>query len=429
MQEEKVLEVQAVEDSAREEKTKEEKPLKGKVVREITKEKDASREKEMARDTGKEIRDTREPKEERPEKKESRDAREEKDDPFLRALKMVAPGTPLREGLESIMRAKMGALIVIGDTPEIMSISDGGFYIDAEFTPAALYELAKMDGAIILSQDARRILYANTQLVPDAAIPSVETGIRHRTAERVARQTGALVIAISQRRGVITLYKGSIRYILQDINVLVSKANQAIQTLEKYKGVLDKALVNLTALEFEDLVTVYDVARVIQRGEMVLRIVRELQTYISELGVEGRLVTMQAEELVANVEEELLSVIQDYYAGGDRTPQEIEQSLRQWSSEELLDLTNISRAVGYGSTAGVLDLNIYPRGYRVLKKIPRLPAQIIENLIGTFKNLQNILKASIEELDDVEGIGEVRARAIRNGLRRLQEQVMLDRYI
>ncbi|MGB9791347.1 MAG: DNA integrity scanning diadenylate cyclase DisA [Thermacetogeniaceae bacterium] len=364
--------------------------------------------------------------------KESRDAkesREERDEALLRALKMVAPGTPLREGLESIMRAKMGALIVIGDTPEIMSISDGGFYIDAEFTPAALYELAKMDGAIILSQDAKRILYANTQLIPDPAIPSVETGIRHRTAERVARQTGALVIAISQRRGVITLYKGSIRYILQDINGLVAKANQAIQTLEKYKGVLDKALVNLTALEFEDLVTVYDVAKVIQRGEMVLRVVRELQTYISELGVEGRLVTMQAEELVANVEEELLSVIQDYYAGGDKTPQEIEQSLRQWPSEDLLDLTNISRAIGYGSAAGVLDLNVYPRGYRILKKIPRLPAQVIENLISTFKNLKNILNASIEELDDVEGIGEVRARAIRNGLRRLQEQVMLDRYI
>lgn len=409
MQEEKALEleVQAVEESVREEKAKEEKPAKARAVREAPKEKDAGRERETS----------------------GKDGREERDDALLKALKMVAPGTPLREGLESIMRAKMGALIVIGDTPEIMSISDGGFYIDAEFTPAALYELAKMDGAIILSQDAKRILYANTQLIPDPAIPSVETGIRHRTAERVARQTGALVIAISQRRGVITLYKGCIRYILQDINVLVSKANQAIQTLEKYKGVLDKALVNLTALEFEDLVTVYDVAKVIQRGEMVLRVVRELQTYISELGVEGRLVTMQAEELVANVEEELLSVIQDYYAGDDKTPQEIEQSLRQWPSEDLLDLTNISRAIGYGSAAGVLDLNVYPRGYRILKKIPRLPAQIIENLISTFKNLKNILNASIEELDDVEGIGEVRARAIRNGLRRLQEQVMLDRYI
>lgn len=429
MKEEQVLEEQAREDKAREEKVKDERPLKGKGPKEPPKEKESAREKEGVKETGREPKDSRESREERPEKKESRDAREERDDALLKALKMVAPGTLLREGLESILRAKMGALIVIGDTPEILNLSEGGFYLDTEFTPPALYELAKMDGAIILSQDARRILYANTQLIPDAQIHSVETGIRHRTAERMARQTGALVIAISQRRSVITLYKGSLRYILQDINVLISKANQAIQTLEKYKGVLDKALVNLTALEFEDLVTVYDMAKVIQRGEMVLRVVRELENYICELGVEGRLVTMQAEELVANVEEELINVIQDYYVGGDKTAQEIKQSFKNWSSEDLLDLTSISRAVGYGATSGVLDLNIYPRGYRILQKIPRLPAQIIENLIHTFKNLQNIVKASIEELDDVEGIGEVRARAIRNGLRRLQEQVMLDRYI
>ncbi|MDH7577113.1 MAG: DNA integrity scanning diadenylate cyclase DisA [Bacillota bacterium] len=372
------------------------------------------------------MKEAREGKEERPEKKETR---EERDDSLLKALKMVAPGTPLREGLESILRAKMGALIVIGDSLEILSLVEGGFQIDTEFTPPSLYELAKMDGAIVLSHDTRRILYANAQLIPDPLIPSVETGIRHRTAERVARQTGALVIAISQRRGVITLYKGTLRYSLRDISVILAKANQAIQTLEKYKGVFDKAVLNLTALEFEDLVTVYDVTKVVQRGEMVMRIVRELQNYIGELGVEGRLVAMQVEELVANVEEELHHVIQDYYVGEDRAPLEEKHFFANWSQDELLDLTNISRALGYGAAASVLDLTVYPRGYRILQKIPRLPLPIIENLIQTFSNLQNIIKASIEELDDVEGIGEVRARAIKNGLRRLQEQVMLDRYI
>jgi diadenylate cyclase len=348
---------------------------------------------------------------------------------FLDVLKLVAPGTPLREGLESILRARMGALIVVGDSQEILDLVEGGFRIDTDFTPANLYELAKMDGAIILSSDAKRILYANAQLIPDPTIPSSETGIRHRTAERVARQTGALVIAISQRRSVITLYKGVVRYILQDIAVILSKANQAIQTLEKYKGVFDKALLNLTALEFEDLVTVYDVCRVVQRGEMVMRIVRELQNYIGELGTEGRLVKMQVEELVSNVEEELLHVIQDYYVGEDKDALEIRQAFASWTSEELLDLTNISRALGYGAAASSLDLNVYPRGYRLLQKLPRLPFPIIENLVQTFGNLQNIVKASIEELDDVEGIGEVRARSIKNGLRRLQEQVMLDRYL
>lgn len=411
------------EDQVQEEKGREEKPQKSRGAREPLREKELLKEKDPkekeAREAGKEVKEAREAREERP----------EKDDGLLKALKMVAPGTPLREGLESILRAKMGALIVIGDSLEILSLVEGGFQIDTEFTPPSLYELAKMDGAIVLSHDARRILYANAQLVPDPLIPSVETGIRHRTAERVARQTGALVIAISQRRSVITLYKGAIRYSLRDIGVILAKANQAIQTLEKYKGVFDKAVLNLTALEFEELVTVYDVARVVQRGEMVMRIVRELQNYIGELGTEGRLIAMQVEELAANVEEELLHVIRDYHVGEVQGPLEDRQFFASWSPEELLDLTNISRALGYGAAASVLDLTVYPRGYRILQKIPRLPYQIIENLIQTFHNLQNILKASIEELDEVEGIGEVRARAIKNGLRRLQEQVMLDRYI
>jgi diadenylate cyclase len=409
------------EEQLQEEKVKEEKP-KGKAIRE----KDATREKEVAREQVKESKELREVSAEHQERKEQRDDR---DDGLIKSLKMLAPGTQLREGLENILRAKTGGLIVVGESPEVMALVEGGFHIDTDFSPPALYELAKMDGAIILSQDARRILYANTQLLPDPCIPSIETGIRHRTAERVARQTGVLVIAISQRRGVISMYRGATRYSLQDINVIISKANQAIQTLEKYKGVLDKALVNLTALEFEDLVTVYDVAKVVQRGEMVLRIVRELENYISELGTEGRLVTMQAEELVANVDEELLHVVQDYQVGDNKNAEEIKQVFSNWSSDELLDLSNISRALGYGANATVLDLPVYPRGYRLLQKIPRLPILIIENLVGTFKNLQNVLKASIEELDEVDGIGEARARAIRNGMRRMQEQVMLDRYM
>jgi len=393
----------------KDDKGKEDKASKGKE----------SKEKEAA---GREIRDD---KPDKPDKKEEK----KEDDGMLTALKLVAPGTALREGLDSILRAKTGALIVIGDSPDVLRLVEGGFQIDSEFSAPGLYELAKMDGAIVLSHDARRILYANAQLIPEASIPSAETGIRHRTAERVARQTGTLVIAISQRRGVITLYRGINRYSLQDISVILSKANQAVQTLEKYKRVLDKALINLTALEFEDLVTVYDVAHVVQRGEMVLRVERELENYISELGTEGRLITMQVEELVANVQEELLYVIQDYYNGEEKKADDLLNAIASWPADDLLDLCNISRALGYGASTSVLDLAVHPQGVRVLQRIPRLPSPIIDNLIHTFENLQQILKASIEELDDVEGIGDVRARAIRNGLRRLQEQVMLERYM
>ncbi len=347
----------------------------------------------------------------------------------MQSLRILAPGTPLREGLENILRAKTGALIVIGDSPQVMELVEGGFEINSEFSPASIYELGKMDGAIVLSSDAKRILAANTQLIPDPGIPSVETGIRHRTAERVARQTGEMVVSISQRRSVITLYKGAMKYVLRDISVILAKANQAVQTLEKYKTVLDRALVNLSELELADMVTVYDVAKAIQRTEMVLRIVKEIERYISELGTEGRLVSMQLDELVTDVEPEGLLIIQDYCTIlHEKTPEEILQTIRNWSAEDLLDLSLISRALGFMGNVGALDQPVSPRGYRILDKVPRLPWPVIENLVQTFGTLQEILQATIEELDEVEGIGEVRARAIKEGLNRFRDQIMLDRH-
>lgn len=272
---------------------------------------------------------------------------EDRETDSWRVIRFVAPGTPLREGLENILRARTGGLIVVGDSPQVLALVDGGFHIDAEFQPSYLYELAKMDGAIILSHDARRILYANATLVPDPAIPSNETGMRHRTAERVARQTEELVIAVSQRRNIISLYRGNLRYILRDTGILLTKANQALQTLEKYRSVLSQALVNLSALELEDMVTVTDVALVLQRTELVARIVREIERYIGELGAEGRLVAMQLEELVTGVGEEGQLIIRDYLQPGDgRTPEMVTAALAA-SGGDIMDLTSIARTLGF----------------------------------------------------------------------------------
>ncbi len=345
-------------------------------------------------------------------------------------LKSLAPGTILREGLENILRAKTGALIVIGDNKEIIDLMNGGFYINVELTPSNLYELAKMDGAIILSSDEKRILYANTHLNPDPSIPSTETGIRHRTAQRVARQTGNMVISISQRRNIITLYKGWSKYILQDINKVLTKANQAIQTLEKYKTVLNQAMTSLSVLELEDLVTIYDVCVVIQRTEMVLRIANEIEKYINELGSEGRLVSMQLEELIVFVKEEGRYVIEDYRVNiGSKDIETIQAELRRLSSEELLNLSEIAEILGYTCDINTLDLPAMPRGYRILSKVPRLPHTVIENIVEYFKNFQKILKASTEELYEVDGIGEVRAKNIKDGIRRVKDQVLLDRHL
>lgn len=345
-------------------------------------------------------------------------------------LQLVAPGTPFREGLENVLRAKTGALIVVGYSPEVMEVVDGGFSINCDFSPNYLYELAKMDGAIIMSEDMRRILYANTQLIPNSSIPSIETGIRHRTAERVAKQTGKLVVSISQRRNVITLYQGNLRYSLKDMGVILTKANQAIQTLEKYKAVLSQSFTNLSALEFEELVTLQEVAHVIQRVEMVLRVKLEIKRYVNELGTEGRLISMQMDELIGGVEEDAWYLLKDYAKdNSDEKIREIRAGLRKLSSDELLDAPPIVRLIGYSQTNNMSDEAVSPRGYRLLNKIPRLPLIIMNNLVERFGRLPHILMATIEELDEVDGIGEVRARAIKDGLKRIQEQMFIDRQI
>ncbi len=344
------------------------------------------------------------------------------DKKMLSVLKMLSPGTELREGLDNILRAGTGALIVIGDSKEV---------IDIVYSPAHLYELAKMDGAIILSKDIHKILYANALLIPDPSISTTETGTRHKSAERAAKQTGEIVISISQRRNIITVYKGTQKYILQNISSILGKANQALQTLEKYKTVLEGSISNLSLLEFEDVVTLEDIARILQRSEMALRIVKEIEIYVCELGQEGRLVKMQLDELKGGIHDDLLLIIEDYLPEeATSQPSEVYEHLASMSNEDLTDVFAILRALGYYETRDTLHKNLPPRGYRLLNKIPRLPMVVISNMVKEFGSFHRILEASIEELDEVEGIGETRARTIKQGLKKIQDQLVLDnRYV
>lgn len=351
----------------------------------------------------------------------------QKDNDLMDILKIMAPGTSLRDGLENILRAKTGGLIVIGDSEEIFNIVDGGFTIDAEYSPSYVYELAKMDGAIILSGDVKKILRANAQLMPDPSVPTFETGTRHRTADRIAKQTGNIVIAISQRRNIITIYRNNIKYVLRDSSVILGKANQALQTLEKYVSVLDKVISNLNVLEFRDLVTLFDVMTAIQRTEMVMRIVWEMERYICELGNEARLISMQLNELVRYVEEDEILLIRDY-CETYMDYSEVYDQIQAMSSEDLINLDQISKVLGYTGVP-LVDTFISPRGYRMLHRIPRIPSNVIDNVVTAFKELKAVMEASYEQLDKVEGIGEARAKAIKNGLRRLREQVNIDKNI
>jgi len=342
-------------------------------------------------------------------------------------LKIMCPGTQLREGLENILRAKTGGLIVIGDDEEVMKLVDGGFYINSEYTPSYVYELAKMDGAIVITEDLKRIVCANAQLIPDSSIPTYETGTRHRTAHRVAKQTNNIVIAISQRRNIITMYRGDIKYVLRESSVILGKANQAIQTLEKYVAVLERVINNLNILEFQDLTTLFDVVTAVQRTEMVLRIVEEINMYILELGNEGRLISMQLNELIKHIERDGILLIKDYCKDVLKHAEVYEQ-IQKLNATELLDLDAISRALGYVGIP-LMDTLISPKGYRVLSKVPRIPANVIDNLIKEFKELSNIIEADIIDLDNVEGIGDARATAIKDGLKRIKEHVLLKKEI
>ena len=227
-------------------------------------------------------------------------------------LASIAPGTALRDGLERILRGRTGALIVLGSDRVVESIATGGFTLDVPFTATGLRELAKMDGGIIVDSDITRISRAAVHLMPDHTIPSEETGTRHRTAERVAKQTGFPVISVSQSMQIIAAYVGETRHVLEDSAQILSRANQALATLERYKQRLDEVSSTLSALEIEDLVTVRDVAVVAQRLEMVTRIAREIEDYVLELGTDGRLLSLQLEELITGVDSERELVIRDY---------------------------------------------------------------------------------------------------------------------
>jgi diadenylate cyclase len=357
---------------------------------------------------------------------------EKNDDELLRAaLAAVAPGTGLRDSLERILRGRTGALIVLGFDKVVDSICTGGFPIDIEFSATRLRELCKMDGAVVLDREGTRILRAATQLVPDSRIETTESGTRHRTAERVAVQTGYPVISVSQSMGVVALYVGSKRHVVEGSPTTLSRADQALQTLERYKSRLDEVTGTLSALEIEDLVTIRDVTAVLQRLEMVRRISAEIQDYVVELGTDGRLLSLQLEELIGGLGNDRELVIRDYLPAtkSDLTFEEALLNLEALNSVELLDLAAGSRAVGFQVVGDGLDAPVSPLGYRLLTKVPRLPAAIVDRLVNHFQSLQRLLAAGIEDLMTVDGVGEGRARAVREGLSRLAESSILERYV
>ncbi|MDX6702211.1 MAG: diadenylate cyclase, partial [Baekduia sp.] len=341
---------------------------------------------------------------------------------LVKALEMVAPGTALREGLDNILHAHTGGLLVIGDHDELSFLFSGGIKLDVDYTPALLYQVAKMDGGIVLNANATKIAMANVQLTPDPTVLTLETGTRHRTAERVSKQTDAVVIAISQRREVVSLYVDGAKYILEDIPVVLAKANQALATLDKYRTRLDQVSTRLTALEFEGGATLHDVLTVLQRSELVTRMAVEIERYIVELGTEGRLIEMQLEEVMVGVAADKAALIHDYLAAdSDETFAAALDQLGRMPHQDLLDFGRLAELMGYDRKLNTLDYPVSPRGFRILGRVPRLPKLVVAQIVKEFGGLDELLAATDAELETVEGVGEIRAKDIREGLRRLQE--------
>src|SRR5215218_1363611 len=349
---------------------------------------------------------------------------------LVRALEMVAPGTAVREGLDNIVQGHTGALICIGASEALSFLMSGGVKLEVDYTPAMLSELAKMDGALLLAANGTKIVCANVQLMPVPTILSLETGTRHRTAERVSKQTDALVIAISQRRQIVSLYVDGSKYMLEDIPVVLAKANQALATLDKYRTRLDQVSTRLTALEFEGGATLHDVLTVLQRSELVTRMAVEIERYIVELGTEGRLIEMQLEEVMVGVAADKAALIHDYLAAdSDETFAAALDQLGRMPHQDLLDFGRLAELMGYDRKLNTLDYPVSPRGFRILGRIPRLPKLVVGQIVKEFGGLDELLAATDAELEGVEGVGEIRAKEIREGLRRLQEINLVDRYL
>jgi diadenylate cyclase len=348
---------------------------------------------------------------------------------MLESLAQIAPGQPLRAGVDRILQASMGALVVVGDGPDVLGICSGGFLLDAEFSPQRLSELAKMDGAIILAADTSRIARANVHLVPNPNVPTSETGTRHRTAERVAKSVDVTVISVSEDMGIISVYRHDQKRPLEATTRLLNRANQALQTLERYKSRLDAVSGGLTALEVEDLVTVRDVVTVLQRAEMVRRIAEEIEGYIVETGSDGRLIRLQLEELMGGVADDRRLVLSDYVAPSAAwTLDDAMAHLGGLTYDELLEPATVADVIRRHARRSELDAHAQLRGFRLLGKVPRMPRDLTERLVERFGDLQKIMRASTHDLSLVDGVSSQRAQAIKESLARLAESSILDRY-
>ncbi len=356
---------------------------------------------------------------------------------FLReAIKIIAPGTEFRQGIENILNARTGALLVLmneEDCQEWSPVIQPGFHVDCEYSPQRLYELVKMDGAVILNKEISKILYANVQLAPDPTIATSETGMRHRAAERLSKQIERMVVAISRRRSLVTIFWGSFRYVLNELNLLIIKVNQALNAIEKYRYSYNRWVLDLDVMEITKRVTLVDLLRALEKAIRALKMGKEMEPYLWELGVDGRLAKMQLEELLESLQEDAEMLIMDYF--NDEQPiqeqecKEVLDRMMQLTEKDLRDYGKIVTCLGYPNDGTIFEQRVIPKGFRVLRNTPKIPMSIAYNVVRTYRNLNELATSTSRELQEVEGIGEKRAKAIVEGLESLRLKANIQKYL
>lgn len=343
----------------------------------------------------------------------------EKEKVFMDFVKLVSPGTPLRTVINDLIGSGLGAIIVF-ETPELISsnLFDGGFRINCRFTSQKLFELCKMDGGIIVSDDLSRILFANVLMTPDNSIHTSETGTRHKAAERIAKQAKTFVIAVSERKRKTTLYYLSSKYYLKTTDELLREVSSALQVLERQRDIFDNCLNNLNVLEMSELVSVGDVCKIIQRSEMILKISETIKKNFAELGKEGNIMQMRYRELIRGVEKIKIEILRDYSVLSLKKSSTL---LSNFTFDGLLDIEAISRLI----IEKPFEENISPKGFRFLSHLG-VAEKEISQIVKQFGNLRRMLDADSSEFEIVL---KGRAGVTKEQIMKLREQILSGKVI
>ncbi len=335
------------------------------------------------------------------------------------AVRLTAPGQPLRTALDMIIAGRIGALICVGDTDAVLAAGNDGFPLSISFTSNRLFELSKMDGAIVVDGGLNQILRANFHLNPDPSLATSETGMRHRTAARMSVLTNATVISVSERRGVVNVYVDGKSYQIQPVTEIMSSVNQLVSTLQTTRTTLDRSLLRLTALELDDYVTLADITDIFSSFEIMEQAKVELRSSIIKLGTQGKIVQMQLEQLAgASMETEYNLMIRDYAAvATEENAARIRNEFAAMSAQDLTNPSKVAAVLGYEDLDE--DSVMSPLGLRTLSRVSVVRDGVAERIVDEYGSLQDLMDDMKKNPDRLGNFGVNNPAILADSLARM----------